>query len=137
MNPDVRARFETEFAPRIATRLLGLYQPGDVKVDVVPHDGQGSPTCVEVVGLTSTAGLPNRLNAARVARRRDRRSAGRTRPQPLRPLSCGAAGHDRALADGIAGRFQLTDPARPRDPDRRPRFRRVTHVVRCRPPLRR
>ncbi|MDF3084206.1 DUF5594 family protein [Burkholderia sola] len=63
MNPDVRARFETEFAPRIATRLRDLYQPGEVKVDVVPHDGQGSSTCVDVIGLTSTVGLPNRLNA--------------------------------------------------------------------------
>ncbi|RQS96734.1 DUF5594 family protein [Burkholderia seminalis] len=63
MNSDVRARFETEFAPRIAARLRGLYPPGDVKVDVVPHDGQGSPTCIDVVGLTSTVGLPNRLNA--------------------------------------------------------------------------
>ncbi|NTZ08643.1 DUF5594 family protein [Burkholderia metallica] len=63
MNPDVRARFETEFAPRIATRLRGLYQPGEVKVDVAPHDGQGSPPCVDVIGLTSTVGLPNRLNA--------------------------------------------------------------------------
>ena len=56
MNPDVRARFETEFAPRIATRLRGLYNPGEVKVDVVPHDGQGSPTCIDVIGLTSTVG---------------------------------------------------------------------------------
>lgn len=63
MNPDVRARFETEFAPRIAARLLGLYRPGEVKVEVVPHDGQGSPTCVDVIGLTSTVGLPNPLNA--------------------------------------------------------------------------
>ncbi|WP_155754736.1 DUF5594 family protein [Burkholderia anthina] len=53
MNPDVRARFETEFAPRIATRLRGLYQPGEVKVDVVPHDGQGSPTCVDATGTLS------------------------------------------------------------------------------------
>ncbi|QVN23532.1 DUF5594 family protein [Burkholderia pyrrocinia] len=63
MNPEVRARFETEFAPRIAARLLGLYRPGEVKVDVVPQVGQGSPTCVDVIGLTSTVGLPNRLNA--------------------------------------------------------------------------
>ncbi|AXF25651.1 hypothetical protein CUJ89_35030 [Burkholderia pyrrocinia] len=62
MNSDVRARFETEFAPHIAARVLGLYRPGEVKVDVVPHDGQGSPTCVEVIGLTSTPGLSNRLN---------------------------------------------------------------------------
>ncbi|UXU85528.1 DUF5594 family protein [Burkholderia sp. S-53] len=70
MNPDVRARFETEFAPRIAARLLGLYRTGEVKVDVVPHDGQGSPTCVDVIGLTSSVGLPNPLNA-RLARRDD------------------------------------------------------------------
>ncbi|WP_107314641.1 DUF5594 family protein [Burkholderia metallica] len=63
MNPDVRARFETEFAPHIAARVRGLYEPGEVKVDVVPHDGQGRPTCVDVVGLTSTVGLPNPLNA--------------------------------------------------------------------------
>ncbi|WP_260433442.1 DUF5594 family protein [Burkholderia cepacia] len=63
MSPEIRARFETEFAPRIAARVLGLYQPGDVRVEVVPHDGQGSPTCVDVIGLTSTVGLPNRLNA--------------------------------------------------------------------------
>ncbi|WP_322085342.1 DUF5594 family protein [Burkholderia sp. BCC1999] len=67
MNPDVRARFETEFAPRIAARLRGLYQPGDVRVDVMPPDGQGSPT-VDVIGLTSTVGLPNRLNARLVWR---------------------------------------------------------------------
>ncbi|MGU3781864.1 DUF5594 family protein [Burkholderia metallica] len=63
MNPDVRARFETEFAPHIAARVRGLYEPGEVRVDVVPHDGQGRPTCVDVVGLTSTVGLPNPLNA--------------------------------------------------------------------------
>ena len=63
MNPDVRARFETEFAPHIAARVRGLYEPGEVKVDVLPHDGQGRPTCVDVVGLTSTVGLPNPLNA--------------------------------------------------------------------------
>ncbi|WP_256218067.1 DUF5594 family protein [Burkholderia contaminans] len=48
---------------RASRRKLGLYQPGEVRVDVVPHDGQGSPTRVDVIGLTSTVGLPNRLNA--------------------------------------------------------------------------
>jgi hypothetical protein len=83
MNPEVRARFETEFAPRIATRLRGLYQPGEVKVDVVPHDGQGSPTCIDVIGLTSTVGLPNRLNV-RLAWRDDAIAGLLAEPDPSR-----------------------------------------------------
>ncbi|UVE70482.1 hypothetical protein L2Y90_32190 (plasmid) [Burkholderia pyrrocinia] len=66
MNPAVGARFETGYAPRIAARVLGLHRPGEAQVDVVPHDGRCSPTCVEGIGRTLTVGLPNRPNRPNV-----------------------------------------------------------------------
>ncbi|MDS0861729.1 DUF5594 family protein [Burkholderia pseudomultivorans] len=62
MSPEIRARFDSEFAPRIAQRILGLYGHGDVRAEVVSADGQGGAACVEVTALTSTVGLPNPLN---------------------------------------------------------------------------
>jgi hypothetical protein len=62
MSPEQNARFEREFAPRLAERIMSLYRKGEVSVDIVPRRGPALPTRIEVSGVTSEVGLPHRLN---------------------------------------------------------------------------
>jgi hypothetical protein len=48
MSPETLARFETEFAARIAETIAGL--DASVRVDVLPYEGHGHPTRVRVSG---------------------------------------------------------------------------------------
>ena len=48
MSPETIARFETEFAPRIAETIAGL--DAGVRVEVLPYEGHGHPTRVRVFG---------------------------------------------------------------------------------------
>ncbi|MGF6239411.1 hypothetical protein P3T42_001143 [Paraburkholderia sp. GAS38] len=47
MNPETVARFDHEFAPRIAATLAGLFDTG-VHAEVLPYQGHGHPTRVRV-----------------------------------------------------------------------------------------
>jgi hypothetical protein len=47
MNPDTVARFDHEFAPRIAATIAGLFDPG-IHTEVLPWQGHGHPTRVRV-----------------------------------------------------------------------------------------
>jgi len=47
MNPETVARFDTEFAPRIAEKIVGVFAT-DVHADVLPYGGHGHPSCVRL-----------------------------------------------------------------------------------------
>jgi hypothetical protein len=53
MRPETIARFDTEFAPRIAATIAGL--DAGVHVEVLPYEGHGHPTRVRVSGKTVEA----------------------------------------------------------------------------------
>jgi hypothetical protein len=47
MNPETVARFDHEFAPRIAATIAALFDTG-VHAEVLPYHGHGHPTSVRV-----------------------------------------------------------------------------------------
>ena len=47
MNPETVARFDHEFAPRIAATIAALFDTG-VHAEVLPYRGHGHPTCVRL-----------------------------------------------------------------------------------------
>jgi hypothetical protein len=53
MRPETVARFDTEFAPRIAEKIAGL--DASVHVEVLPHEGHGHPTRVRIFARPSGA----------------------------------------------------------------------------------
>jgi hypothetical protein len=62
MSPETIARFDTEFAPRIAATIAGL--DSGVHVEVLPYEGHGHPTRVRVFAETHEAlrHYPHALN---------------------------------------------------------------------------
>jgi hypothetical protein len=65
MNQDTAARFDREFAPRIAAVIAGLFKQ-HVRVEVVPYAGAGHPTRVTLTGarLVSPHGYVHPLNVS-------------------------------------------------------------------------
>ncbi|MGA7777944.1 MAG: DUF5594 family protein [Paraburkholderia sp.] len=62
MSPETVARFETEFAPRIAETIAHL--DPSVRVEVLPYEGHGHPTRVRIVGeaVEALRHYPHSLN---------------------------------------------------------------------------
>ena len=65
MNQDSAARFDREFAPRIAAVIASLFKQ-HVHVEVVPYAGTGHPTRVTLTGdrLVSPHGYVHPLNVS-------------------------------------------------------------------------
>lgn len=63
MRPETIARFDREFAPRIAATIAGLFDTG-VHAEVVPYRGHGHPTCVRVWAepIEALRHYPHQLN---------------------------------------------------------------------------
>ncbi|HEV3422737.1 MAG TPA: DUF5594 family protein [Paraburkholderia sp.] len=63
MSPETVARFDTEFAPRIAETIAGLFDTG-VHAQVLPYQGHGHPTRVKVTGepIEALRHYPHKLN---------------------------------------------------------------------------
>jgi hypothetical protein len=63
MNPETLARFDHEFAPRIAATIAGLFDTG-VHTEVLPYQGHGHPTRIRMwaVPIEALRHYPHPLN---------------------------------------------------------------------------
>lgn len=63
MNPQTIARFDREFAPRIAAKIAGLFDTG-IQAEVLPYEGHGRPTRVRIWAepIEALRHYPHKLN---------------------------------------------------------------------------